>query len=112
MPKIKIEALKEGMVVATDVKNMDNMLLIPSGATLTTKQIGILEAWGVTEVAVESSNATEDSGDPLSALPPEKAAALTEEIKALFWRLDEADPVHQEIFRLVLHRKARQCRPV
>ncbi len=111
MPRIKIEALKEGMVVAADVKNMDNMLLIPSGATLSEKQINILEAWGVTEILVENSRETESMVDPLSALGPERAAELTEQTKLRFWHLDQTDSVQSEIFRLILLRKARQCTP-
>ena len=52
MSRIKTEQLKEGMVVVTDVKNMDDMLLIPAGAKLTSRQIGILQSWGVLEIDV------------------------------------------------------------
>ena len=109
MPKIKSELLKEGMVVTTDVKNMDDMLLIPAGGTLSQKHINILQAWGVTEINVEAAGESDAaSADPLAQLPPEVASRLMAEIQGLFWKLDEADPVQMEIFRLVLQRKARQ----
>jgi hypothetical protein len=96
------------MVVTSDVKNMDNMLLIPAGATLSQKQIDILQAWGVTEIQVEAAGELDNANaDPLAQLPPDVASRLTAEVKSLFWKLDEADPVHLEIFRLVLQRKAR-----
>jgi hypothetical protein len=108
MPKVKSELLKPGMVVTADVKNMDNMLLIPAGATLAQKQIDILQAWGVTEIHVEAAGELDNAhADPLAQLPPETASRLAAEVKSLFWRLDEADPVHMEILRLVLHRQAR-----
>src|SRR5262245_41042626 len=102
MPKIKIDLLKEGMVVAADIKNMDDMLLIPAGATISGKHIGILQSWGLTEVDVEAAGVVEAPADPLAELPPEVASRLREEVKAQFWKLDEADPVQMEIFRLVL----------
>jgi hypothetical protein len=105
MPRIKTESLQEGNVVGSDVKNIDGMLLIPAGAVLTARQIGILQAWGVAEVEVEAAAETAED-DPLAMLPPEVVTKLTAEIKSLFWQPDESSPVFQEIFRLVLRRRA------
>ncbi|MFO1478503.1 MAG: hypothetical protein U1F98_17865 [Verrucomicrobiota bacterium] len=109
MPRIKTELLQEGMVVAGDVKNIDNMLLIPAGCTLTERQIGILQAWGVPEIEVQKSGAVEDA-DPLAKLSPEAVARLTEEIRSLFWHPDDANPVYVEIAKLMLQRRARKER--
>ena len=108
MPKLKIEQLQEGMVVAVDVRNMDDMLLLPAGCTLAEKHIGILEAWGVTDVEVVAADDLVDNSDPLSKLPPEEIARLTAETKALFWQLDATSPVQMEIFQLILRRTARR----
>ena len=108
MPKVKIELLKEGMVVAADVKNMDNMLLMPAGAALSAKHISILQAWGVGEIDVEAADNIAAAADPIDQLPPEVASRLAAEIKSLFWKLDETDPVQMEIFKLILHRRARK----
>ncbi len=108
MPKLKVERLQEGMVVAVDVRNMDQMLLLPAGCTLAQKQIGILQAWGVTDVEVEATDDFVDRDDPLTELPPEEVVRLTAETKALFWQLDETFLVEMEIFKLVLRRAARR----
>lgn len=105
MPRIKTELLQEGMVVSSDVRNIDNMLLMPSGCTLTARQINILQAWGVTEIEVQAVAAGQDT-DQLTKLPPEVLAKWTEELKATFWKVDEADPVFAEIFKLMLRRRA------
>lgn len=97
------------MVVSRDVTNIDNMLLIPSGCTLSSRQIGILQAWGVPEIDVEANGAGEDT-DPIAKLSPEKLARMTEELRAQFWKPDDADPVFTEIFKLMLKRNA--ARPV
>lgn len=105
MPRIKTELLQEGMVVSRDVTNIDNMLLIPNGCKLTARQIGILQAWGVTEIDVAASASGEDT-DRLAKMSPEAVAKLTEELRATFWKPDDADPVFTEIFKLMLHRIA------
>jgi len=108
MPKLKIEQLQEGMVVTVDVRNMDDMLLIPAGCKLAEKHIGILEAWGVMDVEVQVTDEVADSSNPLAKLPPEETARLTEETKAIFWQLDESSPVQMQVFDLVLRRAARR----
>ena len=95
------------MVVVTDVKNMDDMLLIPAGCTLTARQISILQAWGVEEIEVQHAEALEDA-DPLTRLAPEVVAKMSAEIKSLFWQPDESSPVFAEICRLMLQRRARK----
>ena len=107
MPRIKTEQLKEGMIVVGDVKNIDDMLLIPAGAKLTSRQIGILQAWGVLEIDVARGDAG-DNSDPVAKLSPEALAKATEKTRALFWKLDDTDPACAEIFRLVLRRRVKR----
>ena len=109
MPKIKIDSIKEGMVVVSDVKNIDNMLLIPAGCTLSERQINILNAWGVSEVEVVASEAHEDT-DIMTKLSPEELEKLSAEVKSRFWKVDESNPVFTEIFILILQRRVRATR--
>jgi hypothetical protein len=95
------------MVVASDVKNIDHMLLIPAGSTLTERQINILQAWGVSEIEVQSSTTAEDA-DPVAKLPPEVVTRLSAEIRSRFFKPDDANPVYAEIFKLMLQRRARK----
>jgi hypothetical protein len=107
MPKVKLDALQEGMVVTSDVKNLDDMLLIPAGCTLTEKHIDILRAWGIPEVQVESAGESAEAADPLQLLSPEGLASLEVEVRKRFWKFDETSPVQCEMLRLVLRRQAR-----
>ncbi len=97
------------MVVAADVKNLDHVLLIGAGTALTERQIGILQAWGVSEVEVKSADGMAGAPGALERLPAELAGRLRSEVKSLFWRLDETCPVQAEIFRLALERRAAKC---
>ena len=108
MPRVKTGDLKEGMVVARDVKNIDDMLLLPAKGLLGDRQINLLKAWGVAEIDVEASDLIENQ-DPLARLPSEVVARWTAELKARFWQADESNPVFAEVFKLMLWRRARKA---
>lgn len=108
MRKIKLEAVQPGMVVAADVRNLEDMLLLPAGCELTARHLKILQTWGIPEIQVESGADPEAEKDPLERLGPEAAARLEADTLRAFRRLDPANPVQQELFRLILRRKARQ----
>jgi len=108
MPRVKTESLQEGMVVACDVKNIDQMLLIPAGSTLSERQLNILRAWGVEEIEVQADSAVTTDADPLAALAPDVVARLAAEVKGRFWDADESNPVFAEVFKLMLRRRARK----
>jgi hypothetical protein len=109
MIRVKSDALQPGMKVARDVKNIDGMLLAPSGCELSERQINILQAWGVEEVEVEASDEMAQSHDPLSKLPPETLAKITADLRARYWKPDEFGPAPAEIFRLMLLREAQRA---
>ena len=96
------------MVVARDIKNIDGMLLAPSGCQLSERQIGILQAWGVVEVEVEAGEEMARAHDPLAQLPPETRARITTELRARFWEPEGLGPVPAEIFQLMLLRQAKR----
>ena len=99
------------MVVVTDVKNMDGMLLIPAGCTLSERQINILQAWGVEEIEVQASSASHDA-DPLAKLSPDVIEKIKAEIRSLFWDSDDSNPFFAELCRILLERRARNPKPV
>jgi len=103
--RIKLEQVQPGMMVARDVKNIDGMLLLPTGCELSERQIGILQAWGVAELDVEASQETALSHDPLAQLTPEQLAQLKAELRARYWKPDNFGPVPAEIFKLMLQRQ-------
>lgn len=107
MPRVKTSELKEGMVVAKDVKNIDDMLLVSAKAVLTTRLINNFKAWGVPAIDVEASDLIENH-DPLGRLPPNLVEQLKADTKAVFWKPDETSPVFGEIFKLMLLRRARK----
>ena len=108
MIRVKAEELKPGMVTAREVNNIDGMLLAPAGCELSERQIDILQAWGVAEVAVEATEEQARARDPLAQLPPETLADITARERVRFWKQDDFGPVSAEIFRIMLLREARR----
>lgn len=106
MPKIKIENLREGMVVAKEVKNMEDMLLLPVGCELRSKHIEILQSWGITDVEVQACTGFEEPVDPVQLLPQKVSARLETELRNRFWNFDPANPIQREVFQLALKRQA------
>jgi hypothetical protein len=108
MPKVRLESLRAGMVVTAEIKNMDDMLLIPAGCTLTDNHIETLSAWGIADAQVESSDDSPEPADILATLAPETLEALTNEVKARFWDPIDKNAVQAETFTLALRREARR----
>ena len=96
------------MVVGSDVKNIDSMLLVPAGCTLTERQVNILNSWGVTEVDVVIPEGSEIN--PFSKFSEEEIEEFKTEIKMRFWKVDEKNPVFMEIFKLALERRLQSSK--
>lgn len=109
MAKVKTERLKPGMVVDSDIKNLDGMLLLPAGCELTERHIDILMTWGIMEISIQETGEDQDGdlAEPPIVIPPEMESAM----KARYWAFDEASPVQQEILRLLLIRKVKSQSP-
>jgi hypothetical protein len=104
MPRVKLDAVAEGMTVAADVKNMDDMLLIPAGAVLTARHIKILRTWGISEIQTDGE---EEGSTTLMTIAPDVLQKMQDELVKLFWDFNANEPVQQEIFKLALRRRAR-----
>lgn len=104
MPRVKLDAVTEGMLVAADVKNMDDMLLIPAGCELSARHIKILRTWGISEIQIDGE---EKNSTTLLKISPEVLQRLDAELRKLFWQFDAGSAAQQEIFKLALRRRAR-----
>lgn len=105
MARLKIDQLCEGQVVGAEVRNLDGMLLLPADAWLTEKHIGILRAWGISEVEVKDGKLAATEGDPIAALSSDEYERLTTEVKQCFAELDLDYPVAKQVFEVKLRRR-------
>ena len=101
------------MTVARDVKNIDGMLLAPSGCQLSERQINILQAWGVTGKGGNRKAGEENRRRPRSAgqIAAQERAGQNDvsTLRARFWKPDDFGPVPAEIFKFMLLRQARRA---
>lgn len=107
MPRVKLDNLKEGMIVSSNVMNMDDMLLLPAGAELSARSIKLLRTWGIAELEVEACGESEEVVDPLALVAPDVLRRLDLELRQVFFKLDESVAIHQAIFKLALVRKVK-----
>jgi hypothetical protein len=99
MGRIGINDVKSGMVLAKEVFTFRKQLLLPSGATLTEKNIETMQAWGVCEVEAEGC-AELSPADVEASLA--KTPALAAAAAALDGRFADVrhDPLMMEILTL------------
>ncbi len=103
MTKVKIENLRAGMILAADIKNMDDVLLAPAGCEVSDRFINIFQTWGINEVQIEGAEDAQEAVEVEVTVTPE----ILDEMKAQFWSLDETNPVHVEILNIMARRLAR-----
>jgi hypothetical protein len=99
--------LKAGMVIAQDVTNQHGNVLLGKGSELSEKHIGILKAWGVTEIDVEGVDRAQVELEEVQGLPTEVVASIEEELQKLFPDFGD-DPLMQEIYRVVKKFKMKE----
>jgi len=108
MGVLHINDLKEGMVLAENVKNRHGDVLLPEGRPLTAKDILILKTWGITEADVEGIDRDKAEKNEMEALPPSVIASIEKEVAELFPEVND-NPVMQEIYRIARKFKLKQA---
>ena len=117
MVKIKNEQLKEGMMLAGDVKDRSGRILLREGVTLTAKAITTLKAWGVVAVDVQSDSSDEDAAtlDEIECLKKDAVFQQTveEDVNRQFAAQDTGQPIIQELYQVIydynLHKAAEKA---
>lgn len=103
MGYISVDKVKQGMVLAEDVRDSTSRLLLPQGGELQTQHIRMFKMWGIGEVHIVDDNGNE------SGVGSEKDPAVLEktasELKQLFKFNDLSHSLVKELFSFsVLHR--------
>ncbi len=99
MSIVHVENLKENMILADDVRDLNERLLLAKDLKIQPKHIRILKMWGITEV-----NVTIDEPDyeeiAIKRIDPESLERIEESTKYLFRHVDLEHPAMKELFRL------------
>lgn len=106
---VRTDNLKEGMILADDVRDMKGKLLLAKGQELEARHIRIFKIWGVTEAIVVGNAGSEE--DPESDASPELIEKIKEKTRPLFFHVDLDHPAIKEIFRLSVLFRSRNRVP-
>ncbi len=99
MALIRVDKLKEGMVIKKDVTAPTGRFIMASGATVEPRHLKLLKSWGVVEVEVEG----DDEPDAMPQIPPMSRSDLTKGVAYLdhlFSICGRGTPVLKELSRL------------
>jgi hypothetical protein len=105
---LNINELKEGMVLAADVKNKHGNIMIRQGMTLSEKHIMLLKAWGVTEADVEGADRDQLHQEEMKTVSPEVIEAIEKNLREFFPPL-EGNEIMSEIYRIAKKLKIKQA---
>lgn len=107
MAIIKLENLKAGMELASDVKDLTGRTLLKASAKISEKHLTIFKSWGVTEVDVQGVKKEDVEDNIGKELNQELLAKVEAEVIDLFRHTDRSHPAVKELFNLCILRKAK-----
>jgi len=108
MRKIRLEELTSGMRLAQDVVNFSGQVLLYKGNPLQPKDIKNFKAWGVLEIAVESSSLSSSNSLNNNQIDANLLVEAQNEISSLFQHSNLSHPVIAELMRLSTLNKLKQ----
>jgi hypothetical protein len=108
MRKIRLEQLTSGMRLAQDVVNFSGQVLLYKGNPLQPKDIKNFKAWGITEIAVESSSLNASTSLNNNRIDTNLLVEAQNEISNLFRHSNLSHPVIAELMRLSTLNKLKQ----
>jgi hypothetical protein len=91
MPKKRLNDLEPGMTLAADVANLHGQTLFKAGLRLGSRQIEILQMWGIQSVDIEGEEEREDRLD-LSRFAPQTLARAERQVALRFRGARAAHP--------------------
>lgn len=108
MPKIDVVDVKEGMVIAADVFNLNGQLLMPKGITIAEKHVWLLKSWGVQQLEVEKTG--QDDANVSTQITEEEAKLFEGQLREIFGEIKEDELWAKHLFDLCLERKVLKAK--
>jgi hypothetical protein len=109
MSMVALENLKPGMILADNVLDKNNRLLLGSGVELETKHLFIFRTWGIAEADIVGDDSTESPSVP-DDITQEAVDAARTALLPLYGHTDLEHPAMKELFRLAILRSVRHDR--
>lgn len=107
MMKINFNNIRIGMILANDVLNRKDMVLLQSGSQITDKDIRIFKMWGINEIEIQESEEV-ISNKIFEQYDSKIISEVEEEVKQLFFNTDLNHPVINELYQYCIIQKVEQ----
>lgn len=107
MPLKPSNDLEEGMILTSDVCNLDGQILFTKGLELTTRHIDILQMWGIPKVEVAGEEEEEDSLN-LDQYPPAVIAKAETQVNEHFSLVKSSHPAVETMRKICVLKSAKQ----
>ena len=105
MVLVKVANIQPGMVLAANVRDLNERLLLSKGVVIEDQHLRILKMWGIFEVKVEAAEGRMGEDDP--SLDEEQVRTVSQVMASRFSRLDLSHPAIIEILRLSIAYRVR-----
>ncbi|HSO20801.1 MAG TPA: HDOD domain-containing protein [Desulfosarcina sp.] len=100
---VSVEKLKQGLVLAANVHDVNHRLLLSKGQKIDQQHIRILKIWGVLSVSVVGSG--KDDEDPVTPIDAAAAGRIRDALNLLYRHADLNHPILKEIYKnALIHR--------
>lgn len=108
MAKIHLDCVKPGMILQSDIRDLNGTLLAASGSAVSEKHLYIFRAWGITEADIRNVTEKEVESPDTTSVEPLVLRNAQAALHPLFRHTDETCPVIRELFRACALRIAKR----
>lgn len=107
MTIVKLKNLKAGMVLASNIKDLNGSILLKTGSAITEKHIKIFRSWGITEADIKDKTKENTEAIVSQNLNSEILAKAESEVIYLFRHANHSHPVIKELYNLCILKKTQ-----
>jgi len=104
---VPTDKLEPGMVVAVDIMNVNNMLLIAKDTALATRSIRLLKTWGIEAINVLGEDVSSPQAEPL-VIPSETMQMAEALVQVRFMHVNASNGVAKAVRTMAVKRAARR----
>lgn len=104
---VPTDKLEPGMVVAVDIMNMNNMLLIAKDTVLVARSIRLLKTWGIEAINIVGEDVSSSQAESI-IIPSEIMQMAEALIQTRFMHVNAAGGVAKAVRTMAVKRVARR----
>ena len=97
MARVRVDALHDGMELASDVLSNTGQVLVRSGTELSEREIRLFNMWGISDIEIEGDEG--ELAESVAALDPALLAKYESDAKSLFRHAKIDHPFMAPLFR-------------